>query len=309
MATLSQQNAICKVCEKEFSSTSTRNRHLKKFHPEFLGQEHKKHIICPMCTNNTQTFSYFTSLNKHLLDIHDIMIKQSFLNFKNLEEYTSWRVQCNREGDYACQTRNKFKNGEEHIFYNCNRSNIRGFNSSCKMRSCKSGGSIRIQGTCPSRILVKILMNGSIDVTFFETHAGHVDKLRTKRLSKAEENIIVGKLNPGSSTKEGEDTVLFVDEPTISQTNYQDDVSHFIRETLKMKVNSSILKFEEKREIALQGMCNQLCSYGSTLDENAFATFMTQFNNFKNKAMEQEYSHSSKKKRKTEQKMYYPNKK
>ncbi|XP_050295180.1 uncharacterized protein LOC126735275 [Anthonomus grandis grandis] len=135
MASLSQQNAICEVYDKEFSSTSTRNRHWKKFHPGFVGKEQIKHIICPMCTNDIQTFSYFNCLNKHLLDIHHITVKESILNFRNFEELTSWRAQDNREVDYACQTRNKFKNWEEHIFYNCNRSDIRGFNSACKVRS------------------------------------------------------------------------------------------------------------------------------------------------------------------------------
>ncbi|XP_030767452.1 uncharacterized protein LOC115891188 [Sitophilus oryzae] len=89
----------------------------------------------------------------------------------NLEEFTAWMSLDNKEGNYACHDRQKHASGEETILYNCNRSNSKGFVSSCSKRNMKTGGSIRINGTCPSRILVKITTDGQIQAKFFETWA------------------------------------------------------------------------------------------------------------------------------------------
>ncbi|KAL1489219.1 hypothetical protein ABEB36_014152 [Hypothenemus hampei] len=76
---------------------------------------------------------------------------------------------------------------------------IRSHVSKCKQRSAKSKGSIKIGGICPSRILTKILPNGCIEVYFVETHVGHDEEQRTKRLAKSEQNVIVSKLSTGVS--------------------------------------------------------------------------------------------------------------
>ncbi|CAH0549699.1 unnamed protein product [Brassicogethes aeneus] len=69
-----------------------------------------------------------------------------------------------------------------------------GFSSTATQRSLKAKGSIRIHGICPSNITAKISTSGYVTVTFFETHVGHEDDLRTKRLSKSEQNVLCGKI-------------------------------------------------------------------------------------------------------------------
>jgi hypothetical protein len=101
--------------------------------------------------------------------------------------------------DYAYTTSVNRPNGEKSIYYNCNRSNSKGYKSNCTKRAMKTGGSIRICGICPSRICAKISVNGTINVKFIKTHVGHEDELRTKRLSQKEQTLIVEQLQAGIS--------------------------------------------------------------------------------------------------------------
>ncbi|XP_030757540.1 uncharacterized protein LOC115883326 [Sitophilus oryzae] len=152
-----------------FANTFTKNRHVSKFHPEEeTTTTRKKHIKCPICPNE-ENFSFHDCLIKHLSTIHNLNIQQSVFYFRNLEEFTAWMSLDNKEGNYARHDRQKHASGEETILYNCNRSNSKGFVSSCSKRNMKTGGSIRINGTCPSRILVKITTDGQIQAKFFET--------------------------------------------------------------------------------------------------------------------------------------------
>ncbi|KAL1492578.1 hypothetical protein ABEB36_010818 [Hypothenemus hampei] len=96
----------------------------------------------------------------HLLNIHNVPINKSICNFRNLDEFTTWFQLENKEVNYACHRRNKHFSGEEHVYYNCIRSNSKGHVSKCEQRSAKSKGSIKIGRICPSRILAEILPNG-----------------------------------------------------------------------------------------------------------------------------------------------------
>ncbi|CAH0560631.1 unnamed protein product, partial [Brassicogethes aeneus] len=75
-----------------------------------------------------------------------------------------------------------------------------GFSSTATQRSLKAKGSIRIHGICPSNITEKISTSGYVTVTFFESYVDEVD-LRTKQLSKSEQNVIVEKLNAGVTSQ------------------------------------------------------------------------------------------------------------
>ncbi|KAJ8915392.1 hypothetical protein NQ315_008279 [Exocentrus adspersus] len=187
---LGKKNLICEFCSLEFSSTSTRNRHIRTKHSaptsastsaEPVKAERTKRIICPICTNET-SFFFYKELIKHLTNSHNLTIKESVLYFRNFEEFTVWRALENREIDFACLTGRKYPNG---------------FVSSAQQRNMKTGGSIRINGTCPSRIIVNISADGSVAINFTETHVGHTDELRTKRLTGAEQTTIVGQLTAG----------------------------------------------------------------------------------------------------------------
>lgn len=205
---------------------------MRNFHPESeeVRPKLQKHIICPLCTND-EKFSFYASLNTHLNSIHNIEIKESVLHFQNFQEFTAWRAQENREVDYACRTRTKNLNGEESILYNCNRSDSKGCVSSCTKRSMKTGGSIHIRGVCPSRISVKITTDGLVQVKYIETHVGHIDELRTKRLSKTEENIIVQQLTAGVSNDRIIQDARKIQDNTLARINLvtRGDLAYLIR--------------------------------------------------------------------------------
>ncbi|XP_060516027.1 uncharacterized protein LOC132695654 [Cylas formicarius] len=136
---------------------------------------------------------------------------------RNFEEFSACRTQEKREVNYACRTRKKYQHGEEKIFFECNRSDYKGFASSAKKRSVKTGGRIHIHGTRHSRIVVNISTDGFVTVKFVEKHLGHTDKLRTKT------KTIVEKLS-------------------------EDDVTHFIQET-KPHLHVDTIAFKDRRQL------------------------------------------------------------
>jgi len=177
--------------------------------------------------------------------------------------------------DYACCARNKKKNGEENIVYNCNRSDLTGYKSSCTKRNVKSGGSIRIHGVCPSRFIVNISLDGSVNVQFVETHVGHDNEyeLRSKRLTKQKRNIIVEEQIAGIPSNE-----------------------------IMMPSN-----FEERREIALEEFYREMCTVGRNLEENSFNKLLEDLRKVITNSIEKQENAS--KKRKIEEELYFPNKK
>ncbi|XP_045460304.1 uncharacterized protein LOC123686531 isoform X2 [Harmonia axyridis] len=203
MESVSANPLICEVCQKEFTNVWNKKRHLLKIHnDESAKTNRKQHIMCSVCPGeNREKFSCYNDLDKHLATSHDVNIKESMLSFQSNEEFKAWRGKENREVDYVCVRTLKTKNGETIVNYNCNRSDYRGYECVGQKRHMKSGGSIHIQGVCPSRMLVKTATNGIVTVTFVETHVGHNDELRTKRLTEYQQNLIVEKLTAGVSTE------------------------------------------------------------------------------------------------------------
>ncbi|XP_044749635.1 uncharacterized protein LOC123322613 [Coccinella septempunctata] len=189
---------ICGICQKEFSSISVKNRHLRQIHNEDIQKDKNQHVLCCLCpAENREKFSSYKNYENHLKSIHDITVKESIFHFRSSEHFEAWRGQENRDVDYAFIRTCKTTKGDTLAYYNCNRSNHRGYESVCEKRKRKIAGSIHIQGVCPSRIIVKISTDGLYSVTFVETHVGHDDDLRTKRLSKLQQNLLVEKLCAG----------------------------------------------------------------------------------------------------------------
>ncbi|KAJ8913914.1 hypothetical protein NQ315_005711 [Exocentrus adspersus] len=161
---------------------------------ESMESTQTKRIMCPICPEDERFSFHIALIIKHLTNTHNIEIKQSW---STISQRLGTTALDNREVNFACHTRNKLPNGAETILYNCNRSDSKGFKTFCHKRSIKSGGSIRIHGTCPSRIFITIFTNGEVTAKFTETHVQHEDELRSKRLSKSEQNYIVGQLVAG----------------------------------------------------------------------------------------------------------------
>ncbi|XP_045463634.1 uncharacterized protein LOC123673209 isoform X4 [Harmonia axyridis] len=165
-----EDKLYCQTCKKYFTSSGTRNRHIRTMHPEIdFENKRKKHIICPLCKN--KPFSFHDHLVKHLIYHHKVKIEVLNLKFANFEEFIAWKTLENRD-EYVCG-----RTGPQIFIYHCNRSDTRGFVSTCTKRKKKTGGSIKMIGVCPSRIIARVLENGEVMVQFLKTHIGHEDEL------------------------------------------------------------------------------------------------------------------------------------
>ena len=148
-----------------------------------------------------------------------------------------------------------------------------GFHSRCTKRGMKTGGTIRISGICPSRIVVRICGNGNfydfklmvvmvqtflgmVNVKFVETHVGQQNELRTKRLTKEDQMILVEQLHAGVTNERILQDARKINENQLERKNLirRGDLEYLIR---KFNVNkrrnaddtvATALKIEEWNE-------------------------------------------------------------
>ncbi|KAI4454333.1 hypothetical protein MML48_9g00007700 [Holotrichia oblita] len=161
----------CPHCSKIFSTIRLRNRHIKRIHKVEVESSRSNHILCPICGEGNE-IKTFESLRTHIENTHEVG---------------------------KCTQRKKYKE----VHYDCNRSNIRGYQSKNYKRTEKSGGTIKICGICPSKLIVKIDDNvgGQVNVMFWKTHVGHDENyLRAKHLPTTEKDMVVEKLKSGVPT-------------------------------------------------------------------------------------------------------------
>ncbi|XP_044746710.1 uncharacterized protein LOC123308201 [Coccinella septempunctata] len=222
---------LCHICGKRLSSVSTFNRHIKQVHlQEPLTGKDTKNIKCPLCEDKLKlSFGSHDQLVDHIEKIHFLTIIRSTLYFGNKEEFEAWRAVDNRNIDYAFQRGQKIKD-DEYIYYNCNRSNTRGYDSKSNQRCSKAGGSIKISGLCPSRICAKIT-NSGVTVNYIETHAGHDDELRAKHLSKDQQEMLAEKLCAGVTKERILEDARILEEGKLTRMNLltRGDLAYIIR--------------------------------------------------------------------------------
>ncbi|XP_072385188.1 uncharacterized protein [Diabrotica undecimpunctata] len=188
-------SGACHLCSKIFKNVELRNRHIKRIHKIDMSIKKINHIICPLCEKETNLKSH-GNLRKHLKENHQVSIELINFEFSSLQEYETWKDMQKLETSYAKQ-RAVRKKEYKIVYYHCNRSNLNGYKPNYKIRTEKSGGSIKIKGVCPSRLICKLRDQGQVSVRYWKTHVGHKEELRTMHLSKAEEKMIVEKLTSG----------------------------------------------------------------------------------------------------------------
>ncbi|XP_072386804.1 uncharacterized protein [Diabrotica undecimpunctata] len=188
-------SGACHLCSKTFKDVRLRNRHIKRMHKIDVSKKRINHIVCPLCEQETNCESH-EKLRKHLKDYHQVNIELITFEFSSKQEYERWKDMQKIETSYAMH---RMLNRNEHkaLYYECNRSNVDGYKPNYKIRTEKSGGSIKIKGVCPSRLICKLRDQGQVSVSYWKTHAGHNEELKTMHLSKAQEKIIVEKLMSG----------------------------------------------------------------------------------------------------------------
>ncbi|KAI4461382.1 zinc ion binding protein [Holotrichia oblita] len=144
----------CPHCSKIFSTIRLRNRHIKRIHKVEVESSRSNHILCPICGEGNE-IKTFESLRTHIENTHEVSIEYVTYQFSCSHDYEVWRTSEKIEVNYAisrCTQRKKYKE----VHYDCNRSNIRGYQSKNYKRTEKSGGTIKICGICPSKLIVKI---------------------------------------------------------------------------------------------------------------------------------------------------------
>ncbi|XP_072386924.1 uncharacterized protein [Diabrotica undecimpunctata] len=188
-------SGACHLCSKIFKNVELRNRHIKGIHNIDMSIKKINHIICPLCEQETN-FKSHENLRKHLKGNHQVSIELITFEFSSLQEYETWKDMQKFETSYTLN-RIVNRNEQKTLYYECNRSNTKGYKPNYKIRTEKSGGSIKIKGVCPSRLICKLRDQGQVSVSYWKTHAGHKEELRTMHLAKAEEKMIVEKLISG----------------------------------------------------------------------------------------------------------------
>ncbi|XP_072402420.1 uncharacterized protein [Diabrotica undecimpunctata] len=188
-------SGACHLCSKIFKNVELRNRHIKGIHNIDMSIKKINHIICPLCEQETN-FKSHENLRKHLKGNHQVSIELITFEFSSLQEYETWKDMQKFETSYT-MNRIVNRNEQKTLYYECNRSNIKGYKPNYKIRTEKSGGSIKIKGVCSSRLICKLRDQGQVSVSYWKTHAGHKEELRTMHLAKAEEKMIVEKLISG----------------------------------------------------------------------------------------------------------------
>ncbi|XP_072395870.1 uncharacterized protein [Diabrotica undecimpunctata] len=190
-------SGACHLCSKTFKNVKLRNRHIKRMHNIDVSKKKMNHIVCPLCEQETNCETH-EKLRKHLKDHHQMSIELITFEFSSKQEYETWKDMQKIETSYTMRRVTK-RNDYKILYYECNRSNINGYKPNYKIRTEKSGGSIKIKGVCPSRLLCTLRDQGQVSISYWKTHSGHKEELRTMHLSKAQEKTIVEKLMSGVS--------------------------------------------------------------------------------------------------------------
>ncbi|KAI4455596.1 dde superfamily endonuclease [Holotrichia oblita] len=170
------------ICNKIFYNSSAKKRHMKTIHQTVMEDSRKGHIYCPLC--NEESLGTYTNLDKHMHQTHNKVINRKILHFAGKQEYDNWIGDEKLEINYS-KWRTKKASDHTELYYFCNPSNVVECQRKGTIRSEKTGGSIKINGVCPSRVF-KFFHNGQITVTFYVTHVEHEDEIRTKHLPRRE---------------------------------------------------------------------------------------------------------------------------
>ncbi|XP_072392386.1 uncharacterized protein [Diabrotica undecimpunctata] len=220
-------SGACHLCSKTFKNVELRNRHIKRMHKIDMSKKKMNHIVCPFCEQESNCESH-QKLRKHLKDHHRVSIELITFEFSSKQEYDTWKDMLKIETRYTMSRVIK-RNEQKTLYYECNRSNIKGYKPNHKIRTEKSGGSIKIKGVCPSRLVCTLIDQGQVSVSYWITHAGHKDELRTMHLSKAQEKTIVEKLMSGVSPSRILDDSRKLETPKLERLLTSKDITNLCR--------------------------------------------------------------------------------
>ncbi|KAF7282394.1 hypothetical protein GWI33_002708 [Rhynchophorus ferrugineus] len=256
-------HVTCSRCWKQFQCVKYLNNHLRRVH-KITASNKISRIICPLCEEKKE-FQTFRLLQSHLDCDHGIMVEFEVIEFLNIQDYETWKEEHRIKTAYAVRNVKKRSDFKE-IHYYCNRSNLHGYTPNYKIRRPKSQGSIKINGTCPSRLASYLYDNGMVTVKYWKTHAGHKEELRCQHLSAYEKKVLVQKLKSGLTTD-----MILADVRNTKDSNIQrihlinkDDLYNLKKKhNIKSKEISSHKNMDKYYDAQVDYICNTLKSLKS----------------------------------------------
>lgn len=183
-------NFICPLCDKSFSKRFNLTRHMSNVHNQLCDVPLKRNtsFICTICSHGSYNFSSYV---EHISKEHEIILKTETLNFKNSQEFFSWKsdVEENENVCFFRKTAAKNVLDGSVTYYHCSRSGFFQYQKERK-RELKIQGSCKINGFCPSRVKAKFLNDGSVVIDYCSSHVGHKSELaHMPLLFKERQNI------------------------------------------------------------------------------------------------------------------------
>ncbi|KAJ8932895.1 hypothetical protein NQ314_014376 [Rhamnusium bicolor] len=202
-------SAMCKICEKEFSSQFNLNKHLKNVHKtKPVAVSYKKSVWSYKCEEPSCNSSFYRNqgLIDHLLMCHNIEVESETRQFKTLQDFQEWKGDiekatiCNYVRLRGKKT--SASSGRQTFYYNCNRTgklpcSKKGENKVANKKLPKFQGSCKLNKSCISYIKLVKENGKEIVAVWQKTHYGHENEIQHIRLSRADRNAVASKLAAG----------------------------------------------------------------------------------------------------------------
>lgn len=184
----------CISCNKDFRDSFNLKRHLAFVHSpksESIFQNKTRCLLCSKCFTRKEIY-------EHFLLSHEIKIEEENLEFNSWELFESWKIEMENEtrSKYV-KVRNVYKRKDGttlNTFY-CHRDGYVKISKGRNLRRMKVFGSNKINGHCPSKLVVRCDVVGSVSVKFVKTHVGHSTDLNRISLNRREKEALAMKLS------------------------------------------------------------------------------------------------------------------
>ncbi|KAJ8927486.1 hypothetical protein NQ314_020049, partial [Rhamnusium bicolor] len=196
-------SAMCKICEKEFSSQFNLNKHLKNVHKtKPVAVSYKKSVWSYKCEEPSCNSSFHRNqgLIDYLLMCHSIEVESETRQFKTLQDFQEWKGDIEKATicNYVPLRGKKMSasSGRQSCYYNCNRTgklpySEKGENKVANKKLPKSQGSCKLNKSCVSYIKLVKENGKEIVAVWQKTHYGHENEIQHIRLSRADREKFV----------------------------------------------------------------------------------------------------------------------
>ena len=170
----------CSQFDKTFTQSDFLDSHQRE-HRETVdetvdGSVLKKKTKC-MSPNCKETFFHHNKLIQHLKNDHKAKIQESQMDFPSMKEFLTWKEAEESKNFlyYSKSTSTKKCKNDSYSYYLCQKNGCSRPHRSKDNRSRKTTrrnvkGVIKTDSFCPSRIICRANKNGTISITYTETH-------------------------------------------------------------------------------------------------------------------------------------------